>query len=193
MRQTKTSESTIRRHKTADFINSFGDEMVKPCDTCVKHKRVCKVHVRSGRCGECYRRGQRCGLQVSSSEWERLKKRKEELRKGIREAYEAQVVARKAEEQAHEAMSAAFAKEMRLRRQMDLLDDQAEEALAVEDANIRVLESEEQGGADETLLLNDPPSGPSLAPTTWSAWDGLPDDFWDTSFPVAESASGVSG
>lgn len=48
--------STQRRLELAEIIDNFGDTMVKKCSTCVRHNRVCKVHVRSGRCNECTRR-----------------------------------------------------------------------------------------------------------------------------------------
>ena len=90
-------------------------------------------------------------------------------------------------------MSTTFTKEMRLRCQIDLLDDQVEEALAIEDANIQVLESKEQSSTNKTLLLNNPLSSPSLALTTQSAQDSLPNDFQDTSFPITKSALEVLG
>lgn len=165
----KTTSSTVRRRNLANFIDSSGNTMVKACSTCVLHSRVCKVHIRSGKCSECLRRGQRCDLRVSQSEWERLKAEKEKLRCGIREAYEAQ-------ERAREDLRIAFAKEMRLRQQMDFLDKRVDEAVSVEVAAIQ----EEDG---EVLDFNLPPSGPSLSPHTWSAIEELPDSFWSNPLP----------
>lgn len=143
--------------------------MVKACSTCVLHSRVCKVHVRSGKCSECLRRGQRCDLRVSASEWERLKGEKEKLRAGISEAY-------KAQEKAREDLRAAFAKEMRLRQQMDFLDKRVDEAVSVE---VAAIQQEEE----EVLDFNLPPEGPLLSPHTWSAIDELPDSFWNVPLP----------
>ena len=67
--------------------------MVKKCSTCVKHNRVCKVHVRSGKCGACVRLGQRCDVRVSESEFKRLLSEKEKLKIKIKELRETQEVA----------------------------------------------------------------------------------------------------
>lgn len=169
MPKSSTENSTTRRHKLAAFIDDFGETMVKSCSTCRKHKRVCKVHTRSGKCSECLRRGQRCDVRVTQSEWERLKAEKTKLRREIQEAYETQ-------ERARDELRAAFAKEMRLRQQMDLLDKRAEEAIAVEEANIEELER------DEALELEEVPGGLALglSPQAWSALDGFPASFWET-------------
>lgn len=194
MPKSQPESSTTRRHKLADFISSNGEIMVKPCASCAKNKRVCKVHVRSGKCSECLRRGQRCNLQVTQSEWERLKNEKERLRKAIKEAYEEQERARFKQERAREAQTAAFAKEMRLRQQMDLLDQRAADAVAVEEANIEELERQE---ANEVLEFTDPPTGLALnlSPHTWSALDDLPASFWETPAfdPVVGSVSTTLG
>lgn len=190
-----TESSTTRRRKLAEFVESFGDNMVKPCSTCKANKRSCKVHIRSGKCSECIRRGQRCDLQVTQSEWERLKKEKSKLRQGIKEAFEAQEQARAAEERARAATEraldeqrTAFAREMRLRQQMDLLDSRAAEAISVEENNIRELEGEviELSGPSEGLALN-------LSPHTWSALDDLPESFWELSSNFPGGASPPTG
>lgn len=184
MPKIRTETSTIRRHKLADFIDSSGEIMVKPCATCKKHKRVCKVHVRSGKCSECLRRGQRCDLQVTQSEWERLKAERVKLRSSIKEAHEAQ-------EKAREELNVAFAREMRLRQQLDLLEKREAEAIAVEEANIEAQESEE-------LLLNaslPPEFGPLLSPETWNAMEGgfhLDDEFWSLNSAAVATSSGGS-
>lgn len=161
--------------------------MVKACSTCKKHKRVCKVHARSGKCNECVRRGQRCDIQVSRSEFDRLRAEKEKLLQGIADARRAQEEAHKALEAAHEASRTAFAKEMRLRQQMDLVDRRADDAIAVEVANIEELEEQErQEEAARELSLN-------LSPTTWSALDGLPEDFFvDSAFAAFVDSGGTA-
>ena len=82
--------STARRHCLYKFINSFGENMVKKCATCEKHGWVCKVHIRSGKCSECLRRGQRCDVRVTQLEFQRLLSEKEKLRKQIKESQEMQ-------------------------------------------------------------------------------------------------------
>lgn len=61
--------------------------MAKLCSTCKKHKRVCKVDLRSGKCSECLHRGnQRCDVRVTQSELDRLKADKAKLWREIQEA-----------------------------------------------------------------------------------------------------------
>lgn len=177
MPKTPIVSSTIRRQRLCEFIESFGEVMVKKCATCVKHHRVCKVHVRSGKCSECLRRGQRCDVQVTESEFKRLVMEKEKLRTQISESRTAQDVAMKASEKALEELRVARAREERLRQQMDLIDRRAEEAIAVE---TRDIEDQEQA---EALLPVDASDalGFSLSPSTWSAFDGYPLDFFEGS------------
>lgn len=171
--------STARRHRLSDFVNQFGETMVQKCATCVKHNRVCRVHVRSGKCSECLRRGQRCDVKVTQSEFKRLLAAKEKLQQQIRDSRAAQDSAMKAHEKALEDLRVARAREERLRRQMDLLDRRAEEAISVEERSIEEQESEE--GAEPSILFQDPPEGLALnlSPQTWGAFDDLPLDFWD--------------
>jgi hypothetical protein len=174
-----TVSSTVRRHRLYEFIESFGETMVQKCATCVKHSRVCKVHVRSGKCSECLRRGQRCNIRVTESEFKRLAAEKLRLQGRIKETREAQDVAMKAHEKALEDLRVARAREERLRSQPDMLDRRAEEAIAVEERSIEEQEREESAvlnleGSSKGLALH-------LSPSTWSAFEGLPDGFWETS------------
>jgi uncharacterized protein YdcH (DUF465 family) len=122
--------------------------MVKKCSSCDKHSRVCKVHIRSGKCSECLRRGQRCDVKVTQSEFKRLAEEKDKLRKRIQEARDEQEAAIKVHEKALEDLKIARAREERLRQQMDLVDRRAEEAIAVEERSI-----EEQEAAERIELL----------------------------------------
>ncbi|GIZ47209.1 hypothetical protein CKM354_001030800 [Cercospora kikuchii] len=180
MPRVPSESSTSRRHRLADFLDLQGTIMVRACSTCAKHKRVCKVHTRSGKCNECVRRGQRCDIKVTKSEFDRLRTEKEKLLKGIEDARRAQEDARRALEAAHEASRVAFAREMRLRQQMDLIDRRADDAIAVEIANIEELEAEERAEA-ETLTFPESASGFSLhlSPGTWGAIEGLSSEYWD--------------
>jgi hypothetical protein len=180
MPKQKPLTSTDRRHRLCDFIDSFGEAMVQKCSACVHNKRVCKVHVRSGKCSECLRRGQQCNVRVTESEFKRLAAEKEKLRAKIKESRIAQDAAMKAHEEALVELRTQRAREERLRLQMDLLDRRAEDAIAVESREIEELEREEAGetmefsGVSEGLALN-------LSPSTWSAFEGLPFDYWETS------------
>lgn len=132
---------------------------------------MCKVHVKSGVCSECNVRGHKgCDIKVSSSEWNRLRTERSKLLKEMREAREASAAAMEREvelvRQAREATSLAFAKEERLAQQLKLLDERADKAVAVTEANAAEAELEE-------MLSELPPGAPSsgselmLSPYTW--------------------------
>ncbi len=161
--------------------------MVKKCGTCEKNGRVCKVHIRSGKCSECLRRGQRCDVKVSQSEFQRLAEQKQKLRKKIQDSRDEQEAAMRIHEKALEDLKIARVREERLRQQMDLLDRRAEEAISVEERGIEEQEATEAAELFpvDPLLEN---LGINLSPSTWSAIDGLPDDFWD--IPDAIAAGG---
>jgi len=171
MPRVPSRNSTQRRLDLAAFIDTFGDDMVQKCSTCVKHNRVCKVHLRSGRCNHCNRQNQRCDVKVTQSEFRRLTEEKQKLKRQIDEALSAQAAAL-------EALRTARAREERLRQQMDLTDRRAAEAIAVETRAIEELEVEE---AQETLVPDTSPQGLALqlSPSTWGAIDGVPDGFWE--------------
>ncbi|KAI9658336.1 MAG: hypothetical protein M1821_002469 [Bathelium mastoideum] len=172
----RSKSSTDRRKQLASFIECQGTIMVNPCANCIQNRRRCRVHIRSGKCSECLRRGQRYDIQVTQSKWERLKSKKEELQRGIKQAYQDQEEARQRESEAHAAVQVAFAKEMRLRQQLDLLDGRVAEAIAVEERNIEEQENEECGNE---ILEAVESSEFSLSPRTWGAWDGLPPSAWE--------------
>jgi hypothetical protein len=75
--------STLRRHELADFIDLFGEIIVKKCSTCVKANRIYQVHVRSEKCGACNKLSQRCDVKVTQSEFQRLTAEKIRLKKEI--------------------------------------------------------------------------------------------------------------
>lgn len=181
--------SSLRRHRLYQFIDEFGETMVKKCATCAKHNRVCKVHVRSGKCSECVRRGQACDVKVSESEFRRLVREKEKLRQQLQDSRAAQDAAMKAQEKALEDLRVARAKEERLRRQMDLLDSRAEEAISVEERGIAEQEIEEQ-----SITFDGPPEGLALnlSPSTWGAFEGFSMDYWDPSGGIPSTSVGSS-
>lgn len=165
--------------------------MVKPCKTCAKHGRVCKIHIRSGKCGECLRRGQRCDVKVAESEWEEFKEERARLRRRLANAQRAQRLAREAEDRARRAMNAEFEKEMRVRQEMDLLEDRIGEAIAVEEALIEEQEAEERALAD----LPSDCVGFSLSPNTWNAFEGgfnLDSEFWSIPMDTGPSVPDLS-
>ena len=131
-----TSNSTTRRLDLADIIDAFGDTMVRKCSNCAKHNRLCKVHLGSGKCNHCNRKNIDCDVKVTQSEFRRLTEEKQKLRRQIDEALSAQA-------EALEMLRTARAREERLRKQMNLTDQRAAEAIAVESRALEELESEE--------------------------------------------------
>jgi hypothetical protein len=71
--------------------------------------------------------------------------------------------------EAREATAVALEREKRLMTQLSHLDQRASNAIAIEERSISEVEQSESS------------NGPALAlsPFTWSAADGLTDDFWD--------------
>jgi hypothetical protein len=165
--------STIRRLELADFIDVFGDTMVKKCANCAEHGRVCKIHLRSGKCNHCNRMNLRCDVKVTQSEFRRLTEEKQKLKRQIDEALSAQA-------DALEALRTARAREERLRQQMDLTDRRAAEAIAVES---RALEELEAAEGQETLVPDTSLEGLALqlSPSTWGVMEDVPDGFWENS------------
>jgi galactokinase len=185
--QQPVASSTFRRRRLAEFIETFGNVMVKKCSTCAKHNRVCKVHVSSGKCSACHFRNQRCDVRVTQSEFTRLAAEKEKLRKQIKESRDAQDAALKAHERALEELRVARSREERLRQQMDLIDRRADEAIAVESREIEELD---QAESSEVLTFGEVPEDGfnlHLSPSTWGAFEGYPLDFWDPSVDIAQA------
>jgi hypothetical protein len=141
--------------------------MVQKCSSCVKHSRVCKVHLRSGKYNHCNRQNQRCDVKVTQSEFRCLTEEKQKLERQIDEALSAQA-------DALDALRTARAREERLRQQTDLTYSRAAEAIAVESRALKELKVVE---GQETLSLETPSDGlaPQLSPSTW----GVPEDVVD--------------
>lgn len=176
----KTESSTNRRKTLGRFIQEYGDIMPKACSNCRKGDRVCKVHVRSGVCGECHLRGGVCDVRITQNEWERLLSERTRLLKEIKETEDTRARAELARADAERARLAAEAdrqaavqKEWLLREEMRKLEAEAADAVAVEEAQILALERHEASLR--------PVPDVALSPLTWSATEGIPDEFWDSS------------
>jgi hypothetical protein len=185
--------STLRRHRLAEITEIFGSVMVQKCSSCVKHKRVCKVHVSTGKCSACYFKNQRCDIRVTQSEFTRLAEEKEKLRRQIKESQEAQDNALKAHEKALYDLRVARSREERLRQQMDLIDRRADDAIAVE---AREIEEMERAEGSETITFGEVPEDGfnlHLSPSTWGAFEGYPLDFWEVPAGTPTGATPVSG
>jgi uncharacterized protein YdcH (DUF465 family) len=73
---------------------------------------------------------------VTQSEFKRLAKEKDKLRRRIQEARDEQEAAIRVYKKALEDLKVTRAREERLRQQIDLVDRRAEEAIAVEERSI---------------------------------------------------------
>lgn len=125
------------------------------CRNCRAAGLTCRVHVRSGRCNECNRRNlKNCNIRISESEWSVILEEKKQLQARLESL-------RKEEEEVKEL----------LRKNAD----RAAEAIAVEEANIALLEQQEASAW--------PTDGMALSPFTWSAVAGLGDEVWDAGVP----------
>lgn len=172
-KQSKLS-STEYRKRTAKSIEESGTIMPRKCNHCRKNGRVCKVNIRSGRCGACNEHNHRdCDVRISEAEWNRLKSQRSKVLEEIQAA--------------REATSKALEKERRLMKQLELLDKRTDEAVAVQEADASAAEFEEllAAGTESSADL-------SLSPFTWSATDGIPDDFWTAPVPEGLVGGGAS-
>ena len=182
---TDTENSTVRRHNLAEFIELFGTVMVQKCSSCRKHNRVCKVHVRSGKCSACHFKNQSCDVRVTQTEFARLAAEKRKLQTQIKETIEAQDAAVKAHEKALEDLRVARSREERLRKQMDLLDRRADDAIAVETREIEEMEQAEGSGVLSLENASEEGFNLHLSPSTWGAFEGFPLEAWEAPFDLA--------
>lgn len=138
------ASSTLRRARLAELIADFGEVMPTKCTPCRDAGRVCRVHVKSGRCGACNSsNNSRCDIRITSSEFRRLIKERTSLKEKLRVHREELDAARLALEAAHERYSVALSKEGRLLKQMEYNETKAAEAITVEERGIQEQEVEE--------------------------------------------------
>ena len=76
----RPESSTVRRCKLAEYVDFFNDIIVKSYSTYFKYKREYRVYIRSGKYSKYIRRSQRYNIQITQSEYKRLKKEKIKLR-----------------------------------------------------------------------------------------------------------------
>ena len=156
MPKIKTKTSTVRRKKLAEDIDREGKIMPRACSNCVRDKKVCKVHVRSGRCNECNRVGfNNCNLRVTKTKWRKLKEERLKLDREL--------------EEVEDVIAKAHAKHARLRKQLKALKGRADDAIAVTESSIVAQEEEERISSSigsGTLSMG---IELALKPSTWSA------------------------
>jgi len=188
--QQPKESSTVRRRNLGNFIQVFGDTMPKACSNCRRLGLECKVHVKSGVCGKCHLSGSgtTCDVRVTQEEWSRLVAERARLLNEMKVALQAQKDAERAREEAEKARVAseksrndAIALESVLREELRKVEMEAEDAIAVEEAQIQALERHE---AEQARLVEQEAqrsSNLALAPYTWSIEGGVTDDFWEPS------------
>jgi hypothetical protein len=156
MPKVPSKSSTERRLDLASFIDIYGDVMPVACRNCRIANRVCRVHVRSGRCNECNRSNAKdCNIKISENEWSVIKAEKDRLQARL---------------------DALQQEEREVKKALEENAARAAEAISVEEASIQRLE--EQEAAVSSL------GEVALSPFTWSSMDGLVDDVWDAQVPT---------
>lgn len=101
-----------------------------------------------------------------------------------------QRLARQAEDRAREEANTAFAKEMRIRQQLEQLDAREAEAISVEEANIENEEFSEFLATDPSDKLL------TLSPSTWGLMEDqgydLSSEFWRVGPSLPEALTNAS-
>jgi ribosomal protein L32 len=62
-------DSTSRRHRLADIIDSYSATIPTKCSSCKKYNRVCRIYIRSGRYREYNYYGLRYNIRVTENKW----------------------------------------------------------------------------------------------------------------------------
>jgi hypothetical protein len=169
-----TETSTVRRHALAEFINLFRTVIVQKYSSYRKHNRICKVYIRSGKCSAYHFKNQSCDVRITQSEFTRLAAEKIKLQTQIKEIIDAQNAAVKAHKKALEDLRVTRSKEEQLRKQMDLVNRRAKNAIAVKSREIKEIEQAERSGVLSFGPVSNKGFNLHLSPNTWGAFKGFP-------------------
>ena len=159
--------STNRR---LDFIRSLGLSTLamRPCQGCVNAQRPCRVASGSSKCIECIRSARTCDLAAFDSQrYKRLDRKRKELKRQLLEQ---------------------IAKQQRLLKEIDHIEDIQQGMVNQEIENIDELEREEQA---EVSGLPDALIDVSSEQVVFS--DGFDDLLWTSLAPDGGTLAGVSG
>jgi hypothetical protein len=118
-------------------------------------------------------------------EFARLAAEKIKLQTQIKETIDAQNAAVKAHKKALEDLRVARSKEERLRKQMDLVDCCAEDAIAVESREIEEMEQAKGSGVLLFGPVSDEGFNLHLSPNTWGAFEGFLLEAWEAPYDIA--------
>ena len=179
--------STEQRHRLFKHIDLYGSKMPTACDNCEASGSVCRVDVRSGRCGECVRKNERkCNVAVTWSEFEKLRDVRLKLREKMKLALREHERLRDEQRRAREAEMASEAKLLRLQRQLFVAEEKEEAAVSTE---LRSLE-ESENPIEDSLTVTPSADDSCLAlPADWSLFS-LGEDFsW---IPPSETVATAS-
>lgn len=107
------------------------------CTTCKDADHDYRIHVRSGRCGARNNTNNMgCDIQVTASEFRRLMKECDSLKKNFSESNDKVESAKSALDAAHARFSTVPAKVSRLSKELSQNERRAGEAISVEDRGI---------------------------------------------------------
>jgi hypothetical protein len=62
-------DSTSRRYRLADIIDSYSETIPTKCSSYKKYNRVYRVYIRSGYCRKYNRYGLRYNIRVTENKW----------------------------------------------------------------------------------------------------------------------------
>ena len=142
---------------------------MRPCHNCSSSPGLCRVGSGSDKCTECVRKGRPCDLApLDTARWRRLEEQRKKLKAELKEAY---------------------AKQQRLLRQIDHLEEEQRVMVEGELSNIAELEQEEAASSALPPALDpliDVSSEAIVLPEGWENWRLSP-------FVPAESPLGGAG
>lgn len=184
--------STIRRAELVSDIQSSGFEMA-PCSGCrnavVKPgepRPKCMVSPRSKKCSECIRKNcKECDVSLSSSQWSRLRDARDKLRKDIEglEEEEIEILQRLSRDQ--QALADRRMKKIRLRKQLRLAENRADNAVEEELEELESLDPPKED-TDAIEVSEHPFQFHDILEMPISSWASFSDvDFSD--FPIDPS------
>ena len=108
------------------------------------------MHLRTGRCSTCLAHNWKCDLVVTEADWARIDALKAKLRRELEAAEAAVTTAEEAQMVAHHQKMEALGREIRLRKQLRLLESRENDMLVREIASIEALEELERQEIEKT-------------------------------------------
>ena len=117
---------------------------MRPCESCSRLGKECRVGNESDKCVECVRLGCKCDLSFSAAEWRRVKNERDRILSELLEA-------RKQTQEAARRMQEAMAKDTRLQTQFEFLDKKEQSMIEREFRNIAELEEDERRSSEPSL------------------------------------------